>query len=248
MKTLTQPMTPTMIHPTSPQHLLDMQINTLYQCDAAGRLLCVNEPDYPPAPRFFMGRTSTGNCWRFRYDLPAYLIVQVDTLCRAEPVRAELHTPPQQYAAIKAALAAHAPVTNEYRGPAYWVPESVTPPPQVLLLDDATIQLAQPHFPWLTTTDSYYAMGPVAAVVADGCAVSICFCSRSPGQATEAGLETAAAYRGKGFAKLAVAGWAAAVRQRGWLPLYSTSWENHASQRVAQKLGLVCYGEDWSIY
>lgn len=248
MKTLTQTLEPALMQPPSQQHLLEIQINTLYQCDAAGRLLCVNEPGYPPAPRFFMGRTTAGNCWRLRQDLPAALVAQLEALCQAEPVGTDLQTPPQQYAAIKAVLAAHAPVTGEYRGPAYWIPERVTPPPQVVLLDDTTIQLAQLHFPWLTTADPYYAMGPVAAVVADGRAVSICFCSRTPGQATEAGLETAPAYRGQGFARLAVAGWAAAVHQRGWLPLYSTEWENHASQRVAAKLGLVCYGEDWSIY
>lgn len=236
------------MHPTSNQQLLDLQINTLYQCDAAGRLRCVNEPGQPLAPRFFMGRTTAGNRWRWRDDLPAALVAQIDALCQAEPVCTDLHAPPQQYAAIKAALAAYAPLTNEYRGPAYWVPASVLPPAQVLLLDDATIHVAQPHFPWLTTADPYYAMGPVAAVVVDGCAVSICFCSRTPGLATEAGLETVAAYRGQGLAGMAVAGWAAAVRQRGWLPLYSTDWKNHASQRVANKLGLVCYGEDWSIH
>ena len=235
------------MQPPSHQQLLEIQINTLYQCDAAGRLLCVNEPGYPPAPRFFMGRTTAGNGWRFRHDLPAALVAQLEALCQAEPVSADLQTPPQNYDAIKARLATQAPIETEYRGPAYWIPERVTPSPQVVLLDESTIQVAQPHFPWLTTADPYYAMGPVAAVLVDGRAVSICFCSRIPGQATEAGLETVAAYRGKGYAGAAVAGWAAAVRQRGWLPLYSTGWDNHASQRVANKLGLVCYAEDWSI-
>ena len=236
------------MQPPSHQQLLEIQINTLYQCDAAGRLLCVNEPGYPPAPRFFMGRTTAGNCWRFRHDLSAALVAQLEALCQAEPVSADLQTPPQNYDAIKARLATQAPIGTEYRGPAYWIPERVTPSPQVVLLDESTIQVAQPHFPWLTTADPYYAMGPVAAVLVDGRAVSICFCSRIPGQATEAGLETVAAYRGQGFAGMAVAGWAAAVRQRGWLPLYSTGWDNRASQRVADKLGLVCYGEDWSIH
>jgi len=44
-----------------------------------------------------------------------------------------------------------------------------------------------------------------------------------------------------------VAAWAAAMRGRGLLPLYGTSWENVASQRVAEKVGAVCYGEDWEI-
>ncbi|MGH2617528.1 MAG: GNAT family N-acetyltransferase, partial [Thermomicrobiales bacterium] len=41
--------------------------------------------------------------------------------------------------------------------------------------------------------------------------------------------------------------WAQAVRQEGRIPLYSTSWENLASQAVARKLGLVLYGVDLDI-
>lgn len=220
---------------------------TLFCHDAAGRLCSVNEPGNPLAPRFWMGRTPAGNCWRFRYDLPAPLVAELDALCRTEPVRADFRQPPQTYAAIKASLQAHAPLTSEYRGPAYWIPETVGPAAPAVLIDDATIHLLQPHFPWATAVDPYYQMGPLAATIVDGQAVSVCFCSRTPGQATEAGLETLAAYRGRGYAGAAVATWAAAVRQQGCLPLYSTGWENLASQRVAGKLGLVCYGEDWSL-
>jgi RimJ/RimL family protein N-acetyltransferase len=53
--------------------------------------------------------------------------------------------------------------------------------------------------------------------------------------------------QGRGYATAAVAGWAVAIRERELLPLYSTSWDNIASQRVARKLGMVLYGEDWSI-
>lgn len=230
---------------------MEIHINTLFQCDPAGRLRCVNEPGPegapPPAPRFYLGRTSEGNSWRFRYDLPAEMVAQLELLCQSEPVTADFQALPQNYAAIKTLLASQSPVESEYRGPAYWVPETVTASPAALLLGEATIAVAQPHFPWLTSADPYYAMGPVAAVMVDGRAVSLCFCSRTPGLATEAGLETAAGYRGKGYAGAAVATWAAAVRQRGCRPLYSTSWDNLASQRVATKLGLICYGEDWSL-
>lgn len=236
-----------MTHQYANQQRMAIQISTLFQCDPDGRLRSINEPGNPPAPRFFMGRTIAGNCWRFRYDLPADTVAQLEALCQAEPVTADLRTLPQNYTAIKAVLAAQAPVESEYRGPAYWIPEDLAPPPQAVLIDDATVPLVQPNFAWVTADDPYYKMGPMAAVIVDGRAVSVCFCSRIPGQATEAGLETVAAYRGKGYAGAAVAGWAGAVRQRGCLPLYSTGWENHASQRVANKLGLVCYGEDWSL-
>lgn len=226
---------------------MELHINTLFQCDPDGRLRCVNEPGNPPAPRFYMGRTNEGNSWRFRYDLPADLVTHLEALCQSEPVTPNLEALPQNYAAIKATLAAQSPIESEYRGPAYLIPERVTASPAAVLLDEATIEVAQPHFPWLTSADPYYAMGPVAAVIVDGRAVSLCFCSRTPGLATEAGLETAAGYRGKGYAGAAVATWAAAIRQRGCRPLYSTSWDNHASQRVAEKLGLISYGEDWSL-
>jgi RimJ/RimL family protein N-acetyltransferase len=227
--------------------LMTLHCTTLFCLDATGRLRTVNEPGAPNPPRFWMGRTLAGNQWAFHHTLPAATVAALDELCQAEPVPTDLRRPPQHRAAIKALLAEHAPLTSEYRGPAYWVPETVAPTAPAVLIDDSTIGLLQPHFPWATATDPYYRMGPLAATIVDGQAVSVCFCSRVPGQATEAGLETLAAHRGRGYAGAAVATWAAAVYGQGCLPLYSTDWENLASQAVARKLGLVCYGEDWSL-
>ena len=105
-------------------------------------------------------------------------------------------------------------------------------------------------FDWLREGWEGYA--PVAAVVADGRAVSVCFSSRLTSRVAEAGVETAEPFRGRGYATRAVAAWAHAVRAGsprdsaggGRLPLYSTSWENLASQAVARRLGLRLYGVD----
>ncbi len=107
--------------------------------------------------------------------------------------------------------------------------------------------MVEPHFAWLLKPGEFQHAAPVAAVVEEGKAVSICFCSRIPGQASEAGLNTVEDYRGRGYGAAAVVCWAAALRQQGCRPLYSTSWENLASQAVARKLEMVCYGEDWSL-
>jgi RimJ/RimL family protein N-acetyltransferase len=60
-------------------------------------------------------------------------------------------------------------------------------------------------------------------------------------------VETLPDFRGQGYAKDVAAEWANRVRAVGGIPLYSTSWENKASQAVARKLGLECYGADFQI-
>jgi len=88
---------------------------------------------------------------------------------------------------------------------------------------------------------------PCHAVVRDGAAVSLCFSSRTTGDAAEAGLNTVEAFRRRGYATAVTAAWALAVRRSGRIPLYSTSWDNLASRAVARRLGLILYGADCSI-
>jgi hypothetical protein len=225
--------------------LLDLQLDALYCYDQAGRLRCVNEPGNPDAPRFFMGRTAQGNRWRFRYDMPDALVAQIDALCRQEPSSSDLARPPLHYAAIRAALQAQSPIEDEYRGPAYRVPDGMRMPNGVTLISSANAHLLQPWF-----MDPPPVEDPEQVVVAaleQGVAVALCFCSRIAERAAEAGIETAAAFRRRGYAAAVAAGWAAEVQRRGRTALYSTSWDNLASQGVARKLGMRLYAEDWSI-
>ena len=85
------------------------------------------------------------------------------------------------------------------------------------------------------------------AIVENGDPVSICFCARRSGVAAEAGVQTAEAYRGRGYGADVTAAWALAIRTSGRIPLYSTSWTNHASLAVARKLSLVAYASSWSL-
>lgn len=232
--------------------LFAMHATALFVSDDFDRLRYIREPgdaeaDLPLAPRFFMGRTLKQNIWRFRHDLPDALIAELEGLCQTEPVAHDLRQPPLHAAHIRAVLQAHAPIKNEYRGPAYWVPDTGPADSAAVVLDALDQAVLERHFGWKKIIQPDTDLGPTTALIVDGVAVSICFCSRIIDAVAEAGVYTIEAARGKGYARAVVSAWVPAVRQSGRFPLYSASWDNLASQRIAQSLGMVNYGEDWSI-
>ncbi len=125
-------------------------------------------------------------------------------------------------------------------GPAYRVPVEAVPPTEVTRITCENAGLLRGGFEWLITRIEDEQ--PCFAVVQGGQAVSICRSVRITPRAHEAGVETLEAFRGRGYAPRVVAGWATTVHEMGCIPLYSTSWENAASQGVAGKLALGLYG------
>ncbi len=89
---------------------------------------------------------------------------------------------------------------------------------------------------------------PVAGAFADDRLVSICESSRENDEAAEAWVQTVVTHRRRGFGRKSVAGWAAAIRAAGKVPLYSYSDENEASAALLRSLGgrefarVVAYG------
>lgn len=223
-------------------HLAHLHAEALFVHDANGRLLRINEPDpTSPASRFFLVSTRDGNLWRTRHDLPPEFAAELEYFAAQEPVGID-HLPRHagDYAAV---LGKNAPIIGSHAGPAFYLPE-LAPSGKAVPITPQNIHLLQTHFAWLSRVDDY---APVSAVVVDGSAVAICFSSRIAPQVCEAGVYTEAAYRGHGYATDAVRGWAAALRASGRLPLYSTSWDNFASQSIARKLGAVQYAVEFSL-
>lgn len=232
--------------PEAALDLLALQAEALYTHDAAGRLLRVNEQDGDPAPRFFLGRTLEGNLWRCRHDLPPDLTDELGRLVAEEPIAADLRDEPRNLARIRALLGSHAPIAGAWHGPAYHFPDApLAPPDGVVRVTAANGEVLRSNFLDLIAQLDW--LQPCLAVVEGGAAVSVCFSSRNHPRAAEAGVNTLEAARGRGYAARVVAGWAAAVRAEGRIPLYSTSWDNVASQGVARRLGLVLYGADLSL-
>jgi predicted GNAT family acetyltransferase len=144
---------------------------------------------------------------------------------------------------LRGALARDAPIEAIWEGPAWYFPETIEAPPEVQTVRvQPGMEFSGDRFRWLA--DELEVSEPVFVVLDGRRIVSLCHSSRNTPHAAEAGVETLAGYRGRGYAAAVVAHWAREVRAEGREPLYSTSWDNHASRALARKLGLILYGVD----
>lgn len=228
-----------------------IHLETLFTHDTRLRLQFVNEPwanktNYESAPRFVLGRTREGNIWRFRSDLPMTLIDQLENLCHNEPITADLNQPPTYLNTYIQLLEAHQPIQRVWHGPAYQItsPQAISSKTCVHITTNNTHILGTGFEKMQAELETAQ---PFFAIVQQGHAVSICRSVRISSQAHEAGIETLNTYQRQGYATAALAKWANAVRKMGYFPLYSTSWENKLSQKLAQKSGAVRYGDDFHI-
>ena len=227
--------------------LMSIHVRALFGHDADSRLLFVNEPDsaLTSAPRLFLGRTRAGNVWRFRAGLPESLIRELGSLCADEPpVNEDVEVRPRHAERYVRLLEQHAPVERVSIGPAYYFSENIGPSRCIALTKSDAARL-QGGFEELIA--ELPAWQPFVAFIEEGRAVSVCRSVRITAEAHEAGVETLPDFRGRGYAKDVAAEWARRVSAAGAIPLYSTSWENKGSQAVARKLGLACYGADFSV-
>ncbi|HEY8600329.1 MAG TPA: GNAT family N-acetyltransferase [Thermomicrobiales bacterium] len=224
--------------------IMAIQAAALFRLDAAGRILAINESDPSPAPRLFIGRTGEGNRWHCRHDLPESLACEIDALLVAELPSAELRAPLRCDKPLRALLHAHAPIAGVWSGPAWYCPAGIAAPRPVAAVQLTASTALEKHFPgWAR---DFVNSQPCIAVLDGDDAVAVCCSSRLSPDAAEAGAETVPGYRGRGYAASTVAAWATAIRATGRLPLYSTAWDNLASQGVARTLGLTLYGADLS--
>lgn len=229
------------------RHYLALHVHALYTHDDRGRIVRTNEPTgVKPAPRFYLGRSAHGNLWRCRADLPDDLVQALVSLCADEPIVSPEEAREPVHAAVYARLLeSHGPSGHPSQGPAFRGVGTSTAPGDVVRITPANAGVLRGHFDgWLGDVADWQ---PFVAVVQGGHAVSVCVSVRITAAAHEAGVETAAAWRGRGHAKAVVNAWGQLVRAEGAEPLYSTSWENAQSRAVARGLGLEPFALDYEV-
>ncbi|WP_222125182.1 GNAT family N-acetyltransferase [Paenibacillus xylanexedens] len=216
--------------------MLKIQASTLYTINEQQRLLSINEPGGGKAPALFIGMTSAGSLTYYHEQLPPDLTVELGR-------NSEL---PLDIPKLIRKVETFEPVNHMWMGPAYAFPETSDEwNLNVQLIGHEQRYMLAEHFPELT--DHLHERSPVAAYVIGDSAVAVCCSARVSIHGAEASLYTAPGFRGRGYAAETVKCWQYYVRESGRMPIYSTSWDNLASQHVARKLGLIQFGVDFSI-
>jgi RimJ/RimL family protein N-acetyltransferase len=211
-----------------------MVIATGYIVVAPHRISVTREPTSTRAPSFVLVRSADSCEWAVGAHVEPELAARLDALAQSEPPSADLR----------------APLVNAYpgiveSGPSFRFPYEL---PEVDGI--VTVETEEPlirHFKGWKPGEIAAGYGPVFAIAVDGAPVSVCFCARKTDDDAAAGVETAEAFRGRGFAPRVTIAWARAMHASGREPGYGTAWTNHASLAVARKLGLVPVSNTWKI-
>lgn len=189
-----------------------LQLETLFVLDARQRMICTREPQPSSGPAFIFIRGESACAWAVRANVAERVALEVNRLASQETPSANWDRPllhAERYALLLAG--------RIRSGPAFAFPEHLQDDGQAIVIDDA-IELSH-HFSGWVAGEIENGRAPILAMVQNGHPVSICFCARRAAEAAEAGVETAAAFRGQGYAPRAAIAWAKRVRAQGLTPV-----------------------------
>jgi hypothetical protein len=225
--------------------------------DDRGRIVCENDPPRSVGPRLHLGRSTSSRVVRFRHDVRDDTVAEIEALVAREPPLGDRTSDPAHLDHYVELLAREMPVEQHVAGVSYCVPDDFEPDDfeqehehEVSLVRSGTpagdrvrAELAQEGMPaGLAALGFTELWEPWCIAVHDGLVVSVVETVRSGTAGVEAGVTTIPAFRRRGFASAATAGWASHPALRGRTRFYSTHRANIASQRVAARLRLQFVG------
>jgi hypothetical protein len=217
-----------------------LQLETLFVMDERRRIVSTREPHPSRGPAFMIVRGASACAWAVRAGVPEPVALELNRWSSQEQPSAAWERPlvhTERYTALLG--------VRIRSGPAFEFPEHLESVGETFVVESEA-ELNH-HFSGWIPGEIDAGRGPVVAIREEEYAVSVCFCARRSGAAAEAGIETAALFRGRGYAARVAIAWARRIRAEGLIPLYSTDWSNHASLAVARKLKLVPFATDFSI-
>ena len=238
--------------------LLALEASVLFVMSDSGRVVCENSSDRSAAPRLSLAGCASLNIVRVRDDVDEKTSQAIESLAATEPALREPESTPVHIDEYVELLAAEAPVEDFGSGLIWTFPERFAYEHSATLVASDTAEgyrllarLAEEGMPAALVAAGFVDIGEFWApwcVALDGDEIaSIAFAARLGPAAAETGVFTVPAYRGRGFAAAATAGWARLPALRERTLFYSTSRANLSSQRVTQRLGLRFMGASFQI-
>ncbi len=223
---------------------MKLHTHALYTYDKSGQITGSNQFDGGSVPCFHLAKTFEGNFSIFRHDFPSGLKKSILNFVQKEPLLSNPLEPPKFREQYLTLLSQHQSIESIWHGPAYYIRKiNYSDSTNIIHINEGNKNLLKPLMnDWIPDVPH---RTPFVAAVINSHAVAVCASVRITPEAHEAGVETHPNYRGRGLALKTVSAWAKAVNALNAVPLYSTSWDNHASQAIAQKLEMDFIGTDF---
>lgn len=231
-----------------PLALLRLELATLWVTDERGRLARARTPDLRPAPLVAVATGSRSCVWACSAAVPDDMAAEIDGVLDGEPAdgrAADVGWSPSAAERLVGLVGQLGRVGTVARGPSFVVADALTLDGgrDCWLSTESDTQRLSGRMP---EDDRRSLVAPWAVAVVDGTVASVCETARSTPHAVEAGVRTYEGHRRRGLAGATTSAWARLVVPR--TSFYSTSFDNHASQRVARRLGSRPLGQWWSVY
>jgi hypothetical protein len=243
----------------SDHELLELGMNTRYVHDDQRRVLHDNSPGASRSPRMSVAGCASANVLRLRRDVGEDTARAIEALLADEPPLARPDSSPVHLDEYRHLLDAEGSDTLVRHGLAWVFPDPLHYRSDVELIGSDTSEavqlladLARDGMPRalvdLGFVNEAELWAPWCVVMWEGAIASIAFAARLSWSAAETGVATVPAFRGRGYAAAATAGWAALSSLSGRTLFYGTDRTNLSSQAVARRLGLRFLGSSFAIY
>jgi len=224
----------------APDELVAARIEALFRLAPDGDLIEKNSLERGEAPSVFVTVGRAAVAVAFRTDFARDRRPAIEELVRRRPQADWVidGVPAPVVEALRSLVSGGRPVRDESQGPAFAFPDRLPEVPEAVEIEGASVDLIRRMVPE-ATAEALETMRPSLAILDGGYAVSQCYSTRRGAVAHEAGVDTLPEYRRRHLGSRVVAAWARAVRDRGAVPVYSTSFDNVASRALARSAGLV---------
>ncbi|MES3027803.1 MAG: GNAT family N-acetyltransferase [Pseudomonadota bacterium] len=237
--------------------LINTELGTRFTLTATGRIEREADPDGSPGPLMFLAGCDSGNLVQFGHELGSDLVAELDALAAEEPPLSKPDAVPIHLGRYLELLRPFGPLET-HPGLSFHLPHRAPAPITASLIASGTVEgdqleaiLAREGMAPDLVEMGFRGIGdlwaPWCLALQDGQIASLAFTARLGADGAELGLATLPAFRGRGLAAAATAGWSALPALAERTLFYSTAMSNLASQRVVAKLRLKFLGPTLSI-